>query len=107
MDTQDTVTVSCWHCGGVIASVDQFCRHCGRGQGKNVSWYYSHAGIIALTLTMLGPFSLRFVWKSPVLTKAAKWAYTAGILAFTWYVGSKLYGAWQTAISMLGGNLPY
>ena len=97
----------CWNCKGAIDASDSFCRHCGKGQGKNVPWYYDHAGIIILTVAALGPFSLNFVWKSPVLSRTAKWAYTAGILAFTWYAGTKLYAAWQTATAAISGNLPY
>lgn len=86
--------VSCWYCGGKISPADAYCRFCGKGQGRRVPWYYKHWGIIFLTLLALGPFSLVFVWKSPLISKNAKWGYTAAISLLTGYVLYKLYGLW-------------
>ncbi|HNW44968.1 MAG TPA: hypothetical protein PKI19_10720 [Elusimicrobiales bacterium] len=93
---------ACWSCGGKVDDSDAYCRHCGKGLSKNIPWYYGHAGIILLTVTVLGPFSLRLVWKSPRLSANVKWAYTVGILLLTWYAGSRLYSTMQNAAASLG-----
>lgn len=97
----------CWNCSGSIAGTDSYCRFCGKGQGKLVPWYYSHLGIIVLTVAVVGPFSIRFVWKSPLLSKQVKWVYTAAILIFTYYAASKFYGFYKGITSLLSGPLLY
>ncbi|MCX5785455.1 MAG: hypothetical protein NTX59_07185 [Elusimicrobia bacterium] len=98
---EDSVTSACWACAGIIAPEDNYCRFCGKGQGKCVPWYYKHWGIITLTLLAMGPFSIVFVWKSPLLSRRAKWAYTVVIAALTWYIVSKIYGFWCMLSGML------
>ncbi|HUT85359.1 MAG TPA: hypothetical protein VMW66_00820, partial [Elusimicrobiales bacterium] len=56
--------MQCWGCKKPMSSKDRYCKYCGRGQGKYVSWYYHHWGIIVLTLFALGPFALFFVLRS-------------------------------------------
>lgn len=98
---------ACWDCGAQISAEDNYCRKCGKGQGERVHWYYKHSGAIVLTL-FIGPFSLYFVWRSPVLSKEAKWAYTVVIGLATWYALSATYTLWTSVQSMLGGmQLPY
>ena len=97
---EDSTTATCWACGGKIAAEDNYCRFCGKGQGKHIPWYYKHWGIIVLTVC-IGPFSLIFVWKSPLLSRQAKWVYTALILAATWYVGVKIYNWWLALNALL------
>lgn len=75
----------CWACGAEIDAADNFCRKCGKGQGRHISWYYTYWGLIILIL-LLGPFSLFWVWKSPVLSIGAKWFYTAVVLILMGYV---------------------
>lgn len=91
---EDLTTAVCWACGGKISPEDNYCRFCAKGQGKYIPWYYKHWGIIALTVMAMGPFSLIFVWKSPLLSRRAKWAYTAAILAATWYLVLTIYNWW-------------
>jgi len=98
---EDSTMSVCWACGGKISTEDNYCRFCGKGQGKRIPWYYKHRGIIALTLLAMGPFSLIFVWKSPLLSRRAKWAYTAAITALTWYVAFKIYNWWLALSALL------
>ena len=70
-------------------------------------WQYKHWGIVAITLLGLGPFSLIYVWRSPVLSRYARLAYTGAILLITWFVINTLYGLWGAFQSMLGGAQVY
>ncbi len=97
----------CWACGTGLDVGDNYCRKCGKGQGGSIHWYYKHWGAAVLTLA-LGPFSLFFVWRSPVLSRNAKWAYTAVIALLTWYAARAFYGFWRFYQDMLSGmQLPY
>ena len=112
METQNNfpvepVTGPCWSCGAVISRGDNYCKKCGKGQGTYVPWQYKHRGVIILTLFGLGPFSLFFVWRSPVLSRNAKLAYTGFILLFTWYAVNSFYKAWTVFQSVLGGTQVY
>ena len=103
----ETRSCACWTCGAGIDAGDNYCRKRGKGQGSSVHWYYKHWGAVVLTLA-LGPFSLYFVWRSPVLSRNAKLVYTAVIALFTWYAAKVFYGFWQFYLGMLGGmQLPY
>ncbi len=94
----------CWSCGAVISGGDNYCRKCGKGQDANVPWQYKHWGVIAITLLGLGPFSLIYVWRSPVISRNAKIAYTGFILLFTWFIVSSFYSLWNSFQSILGGG---
>jgi hypothetical protein len=64
-----------------------------------------------LTLFAVGPFSLFFAWRSPLLSRRSKWAYTAVIAAVTWYLAIKVYALWLMlsaffAPMMNPGNIP-
>jgi len=85
----------CWHCRKPVAAEDNFCRFCGKGL-LGFPWYYQHWGIIALTLLALGPFGVILVWRSPVLSRSARWVYTVAIAALTYYLGAQCYQAWLT-----------
>jgi hypothetical protein len=93
---------ACWFCGAHISAEDNYCRKCGKGQGRFVHWYYKHFGIVFITL-FAGPFSLYFVWRSPVLSRNAKWIYTGLIALSTWYVLSAFYRFWLLFQSMFSG----
>lgn len=97
---------ACWSCGTSIGGRDKYCKNCGKGQDGHVPWQYRHSGIIVITLLGLGPFSLFYVWRSPVLSRNAKIAYTGGIILITWFVINSLYSMWTAVQSMLGGALP-
>lgn len=62
----------CWSCHGEIDETDRYCRYCGNGQGGYISWYLKPLWIVILTLTVLGPFSLYLVWKTPALGRQGK-----------------------------------
>lgn len=97
----------CWACGAEIGSQDRYCRHCGKGQGEQIPWYYRHWGIILMTLFGLGPFSLVLVWRSPLLSREARAAYTAAILLVTWFVADRLYRVWAFFQETMGGMAGY
>ena len=63
----------CWHCSHPVAPDDRYCRRCGEGQGAYVAWYYHPLWIVVLGLTVMGPFVLPLVWRTPRLSPAAKW----------------------------------
>ena len=96
-------TARCWHCGIQIDAPDHYCRHCGKGQGSRIPWYYHPAGLALLTVTALGPFVLPLVWKSPMIGRRSKTAATAAIAAFTLYVGLKLVELYRAFASALAG----
>jgi heme A synthase len=98
----DLKIVRCWNCGRSIHEIDNYCRHCGKS--RKVPWYYGHAGIILLTLFCLGPFSLWFVWKSPIISGKAKWAYTIVILGFTIYIAIGVYNIFMAGFNLLTGG---
>ena len=93
---------ACWSCGVHISADDNYCRKCGKGQGPFVDWYYKHWGLVLLTLGC-GPFVLYFIWRSPVISRNAKWIYTAVIFLLTWYMISAFYHIWMFFQTMLGG----
>ena len=112
MDTRDNLLAgpgerTCWSCGAVIDGADNFCRKCGKGQDGHIPWQYKHWGVIVITLLGLGPFSLIFVWRSPVISRNAKIAYTGFILLLTWFVIDRLYRTWLTFQALLGGAQVY
>ena len=100
--TETIVTAVCWSCKGIIDAGDKYCRHCGKGQGRYLPWYYGHAGIIILTFCALGPFSLFLVWRSPILSRAAKWIYTILIAVFTFWIVMTMHNIYVTAMEQLG-----
>jgi len=70
---QSPALTACWSCRGVIAPGDKFCRHCGRRQMRGDTWYFQAGWILFLALTVLGPFALPLVWRSPHLSRSQKW----------------------------------
>ncbi len=103
--------VSCSACGGMIDAPDRFCRHCGRPRGRPVAaWYHRPLWILVLAFTVLGPFALPLVWRSPVMDRPTKWILCALILIATvlaaygcWRAGQALFRSWQAILSELEG----
>lgn len=91
----------CWRCKGSIDAGDNYCRHCGRGQGSHLSWYYTHLGVIFLTVAAIGPFSLFLVWRSPRFNMAVRCVYTVLICAFSYFAWVKITELWQGMTSLL------
>lgn len=92
----------CCYCRKPAAAEDNYCRFCG----KNLTafpWYYQHWGIILCALLALGPFSLILVWRSPVISRRAQWAYTLGIGWMTYYVSLQCYRAWLALHAVMNG----
>ncbi|MDD4005489.1 MAG: hypothetical protein PHW69_09870 [Elusimicrobiaceae bacterium] len=95
--------IECWRCHKKIHDIDRYCRHCGKGQGVCVPWTYKPWGIILITLC-IGPFSLWYVWRSPVLKRGAKIGFTVVLAGLTIYVAVACYKFYMMAISMLTGS---
>ncbi len=88
----------CWRCGYAIDAVDRHCRACGEGQGAALAWYYRPLWIAVLTLTVLGPFAVVLIMRTPRLGTGAKWAASAMVLAFFAWCGLEL---WRDTRAML------
>jgi RNA polymerase subunit RPABC4/transcription elongation factor Spt4 len=88
----------CWSCGRQISKADGFCRFCGAGQGRKVSFYYTHLGVWILFALIL-PFAIFFVWRSPVINKKVKWLYIAIMLFLTGYFCYSFYMALNTVFN--------
>ena len=75
----------------------------------NVPWYYQPVWIVVLTLTVLGPFSLWLVWKSPSMSPASKTVFTVVILGasfmfcwVTWAAAVAVYEHYQQMYDTMG-----
>jgi hypothetical protein len=93
----------CWHCKKRIDAQDNYCRHCGYGQGSHVKWYYKHWGIVVSTF-MIGPFSLIFAWRSPLLSRTAKLVYLVVIGGGSVWLAFEMYNAVMAGLSYLTGG---
>lgn len=100
---------ACWRCHRFAAEEDNFCRFCGSDL-KAFPWYYRHWGILVLTFVALGPFSAVLAWRSPVISQASKWAYTAlaAYITYSLVMGCiRLYQVLNAAASALtSGVMP-
>ena len=57
-----------------------------QGQEKpSVKWHYSVWGVLIL-LSLLGPFGLFFLWKSPLFGRTSKWIWTLAVLVLTLFL---------------------
>ncbi|HCC49368.1 MAG TPA: hypothetical protein DEQ38_14830 [Elusimicrobia bacterium] len=102
----DPLPNSCRACGTLLSPEDNYCRNCGKGRGGKAGWQYKPLGVIAMTL-LVGPFSLFYVWRSQVISRGAKLAFSAGILFFTYFVVERFYRVWQFYNTLLGGVQVY
>jgi hypothetical protein len=93
----------CWYCAHPIAPDDRYCAHCAQGQGAHLQWYYRPLWIAVLAMTVLGPFVLPIVWRTPRLDRTGKTIATLLVLAITAYVGWQLWSAVQNLETVLGG----
>lgn len=82
----------CPKCACDTDEADNFCRRCGKPLRTGTGFFYTHSGIILLTLAA-GPFALITLWLSKLISTPAKWIYTAFICAFTFYLGLAFYRA--------------
>ena len=81
-----TAAGRCWNCGRDVAADDRYCRRCGEGQGAYLSWYYRPLWIAILTVTAMGPFVLPLLWRTPLLSRTAKWVFSAVVILISAYV---------------------
>ena len=84
----------CWHCAQPVAPDDRYCRRCGEGQGAFLAWYYHPLWIIVLGLTVMGPFVLPLVWRTPRLSAAVKWILGVTLVVLSAWV------LWRLAITI-------
>ncbi len=96
MAAEDNISekAACWACGASVPRDDNYCGKCGQGLGRFVHWYYKHTGAVLMSLAA-GPFALYFIWRSPVLPRAAKWGYTAAVAVLTWYAVGAVMSFWE------------
>jgi hypothetical protein len=95
---------TCWSCGRAVDPDDRYCRGCGQGQGAFVAWYYRPVWIVLLSLTVLGPFALPLVWRTPRLSRGGKWVTSAAlILVFAW-VGWRFVVDMRHVLEQLDGS---
>jgi hypothetical protein len=83
----------CWSCGLAIDAGDRYCRRCGQGQGAFLAWYYRPLWIVLLALTVLGPFALPLVWRTPSLDRRGKWLASVAVVTVCGYV------AWEFVLA--------
>lgn len=98
----EQVPPRCWSCDHPIDASDRYCRRCGQGQGALIPWYYRPLWLVVLGLTVLGPFVLPLVWRSPRLDRRGRWAVTAVVVAVTAYVAWELVLAFRELGHILG-----
>jgi hypothetical protein len=91
----------CWSCGWAVDARDRYCRACGQGLGAAIAWYYRPIWIAVLALTVLGPFAVLLIWRTPFLGRTAKALATAALLAVTVWVAWRLTVDVQTLLQEL------
>ena len=80
----------CPSCRQPVEETDCYCRHCGRTLQPRMGFWYSHGGILLLTL-IAGPFSLICVWMSRKISLTAKWLWTIGVTVCSVYLCYSVY----------------
>ncbi len=83
--------VACRSCRRIIDRADTFCRYCGWRQVRSTPWYYKPVWILLLTLTVLGPFSIPLVLRSPLMNRKQKIAANVAIALFSAFLIAALY----------------
>ena len=58
-----------------------------------VPWYYRPVWLVLLGLTVLGPFVLPLVWRSPRLSRTERWVVSAVVVAVFAYVAVEIAAA--------------
>jgi hypothetical protein len=91
----------CWHCCRSVDAGDAYCRHCGKGQGPNIPFRYTHGGIIVLSL-LIGPLTLPFILKSPKIGRKGRVVYAALNLALTLFMLGLVMGTVTTVNRQVG-----
>jgi predicted nucleic acid-binding Zn ribbon protein len=80
-------TNHCWSCGAAVDPHDRFCRRCGQAQERFVAWYYRPFWIVVLSLTVLGPFALPLIWRTPQLGRRGKWVASLALIGLCAWIG--------------------
>lgn len=83
--------LTCPRCHTQISLGDCYCSHCGKTLQPRMGFWYTHGGILLLSL-LAGPFALICVWLSRKISLTAKLLWTAGIAVASFYL---CYGAYK------------
>lgn len=94
------MTTRCWHCDRAIDDTDRYCRSCGEGQGDALTWYYRPVWILVLALTVLGPFAIVPIIRTPRMTPAAKWGASIALVVFSIWYGIVLWREMAAVLEM-------
>lgn len=82
--TDRAAVAACPRCGKAVDAADRYCRHCGTSLAAfGTSPLYHPMVILALALTLLGPFALPLVARSRRMSGTAKGALAGVIAAYT------------------------
>ena len=92
---------ACTRCGHALREGDRFCSQCGYRRNAPVPWYYHPVWIILLTVTILGPFSIGLVLKSPLMDRKTKIVMNIAIVLFTIWICYYIYKVVSLAMAQL------
>jgi hypothetical protein len=70
--------------------------------GSQPSWYHTPVGLAVLTLFVLGPLVLPFIWRSPALSPRGRIVATVLVLVYTAVLGWQVWVAVQMVLADLG-----
>ncbi|GEM_PF-6639017 len=62
-------------------------------------WYYSLWFVLLMLFFVLGPLGLPLLWKSPHMTRGAKWLLTITVSAYTVALAAASWHMVQTVVS--------
>ncbi len=91
----------CWRCDGLIDSDDRHCRHCGEGQGAALAWYYRPLWIAVLALTVLGPFAVVLIMRTPRLDRRTQWVASVLLITLFLWLGWRMWLDTQALLDSL------
>lgn len=101
MPLTDQPKDTCKRCGHEFGEGDRFCSQCGYRRNAPVPWYYHPVWITLLTVTLLGPFSIYLVLKSPLMDRKTKIVMNIAIVLFTIWSCYYLYRAFSIVMTQL------
>lgn len=104
MPTRDELGAACarcWRCDRAVEAADRYCRACGEGQGVGLAWYYRPLWIAVLAVTVLGPFAVVLIMRTPRLGRGAKWVASVALIAIFGWVGWSMWVQTQALLDAL------
>ena len=88
----------CARCGHAFRDGDRYCSQCGYRRDAPVPWYYRPLWIVVLTVTVLGPFSIVLVLKSPLISRKNRIVFSVAIALGTLWFCYYLYQVFAQAL---------